>query len=123
MLLEVVALTRDVGVTSIPLVSRTRATLRSAEFGFFGVVRLHARADAPLLRGAAEGGVFVFVYKHATAQFQEILKQTKRAATKYAAQASFTLLPYIILWNSAIILTHNFSARSRSGSGGRGERT
>jgi hypothetical protein len=24
-------------VTSIPLVSRTRATLRSAEFGFFGV--------------------------------------------------------------------------------------
>jgi hypothetical protein len=25
-------------VTSEPLVSRTRATLRSAEFGFFGVV-------------------------------------------------------------------------------------
>jgi hypothetical protein len=25
-------------VTSMPLVSRTRATLRSAEFGFFGVV-------------------------------------------------------------------------------------
>jgi hypothetical protein len=24
-------------VTSIPLVNRTRATLRSAEFGFFGV--------------------------------------------------------------------------------------
>jgi hypothetical protein len=25
-------------VTSMPLVNRTRATLRSAEFGFFGVV-------------------------------------------------------------------------------------
>jgi hypothetical protein len=25
-------------VTSIPVVKRTRATLRSAEFGFFGVV-------------------------------------------------------------------------------------
>jgi hypothetical protein len=25
-------------VTSMPLVSRTRATLRNAEFGFFGVV-------------------------------------------------------------------------------------
>src|SRR5437660_4295205 len=47
-------------VTSIPFVSRTRATLRSAEFGFFGVVvytRVHTprfcgqlfRAGAPVL--------------------------------------------------------------------------
>jgi hypothetical protein len=37
----------------MPLVSRTRATLRSAEFGFFGVV---VRADAALLRGAPQRG-------------------------------------------------------------------
>ena len=33
-----VRLTNQMEVTSIPLVKRTRATLRSAEFGFFGVV-------------------------------------------------------------------------------------
>src|SRR5919202_3154413 len=33
-------------VTSIPLVSRTRATLRSAEFGFFGVV-VYTRVHTP----------------------------------------------------------------------------
>src|ERR687886_47191 len=43
-------------VTSIPLVSRTRATLRSAEFGFFGVVvytRVHTprRCGLPLSAG------------------------------------------------------------------------
>jgi len=37
MLLKVVADTRVYVVTSIPFVNRTRATLRSAEFGFFGV--------------------------------------------------------------------------------------
>ena len=37
-------------VTSMPVVRRTRATLRSAEFGFFGVVREHARAHAAALR-------------------------------------------------------------------------
>src|SRR5512144_3061992 len=39
-------------VTSIPLVSRTRATLRSAEFGFFGVV-VYTRVHTPRLCGAA----------------------------------------------------------------------
>src|SRR5579863_10753364 len=43
-------------LTSIPLVSRTRATLRSAEFGFLGVVvktRVHTprRWGAPLSAG------------------------------------------------------------------------
>ena len=37
-LLQVVSLAGDVAVTSMLFVSRTRATLRSAEFGFFGVV-------------------------------------------------------------------------------------
>ena len=49
-LLQVVALARDVAVTSMPPEIRTRATLRSAEFGFFGVV-VHARAHATALRG------------------------------------------------------------------------
>ena len=39
----------------MPEVSRTRATLRSAEFGFFGRGRVDARADAPTLRAALEG--------------------------------------------------------------------
>jgi len=39
-------------VTSIPLVSRTRATLRSAEFGFFGVV-VYTRVHTPRRWGAA----------------------------------------------------------------------
>src|SRR4051812_24998283 len=43
-------------VTSMPLVKRTRATLRSAEFGFFGVfvyTRVHTprRCGAPLSAG------------------------------------------------------------------------
>src|SRR6187455_776103 len=45
-------------VTSMPEVRRTRATLRSAEFGFFGVVvytRVHTprRCGAPLSAGVA----------------------------------------------------------------------
>src|SRR5215210_7640315 len=39
-------------VTSMPLVSRTRATLRSAEFGFFGVV-VYTRVHTPRFCGAA----------------------------------------------------------------------
>src|SRR3954451_3385272 len=39
-------------VTSIPLVSRTRATLRRAEFGFFGVV-VYTRVQTPRRWGAA----------------------------------------------------------------------
>src|SRR4051794_6837891 len=39
-------------VTSIPLVSRTRATLRSAEFGFFGVT-VYTRVHTPRRWGAA----------------------------------------------------------------------
>src|SRR5919197_3554954 len=39
-------------VTSIPLVSRTRATLRSAEFGFLGVV-VYTRVHTPRRCGAA----------------------------------------------------------------------
>src|SRR5204863_1129595 len=39
-------------VTSIVLVSRTRATLRSAEFGFFGVV-VYTRVQTPRRCGAA----------------------------------------------------------------------
>src|SRR4029450_13135766 len=38
--------------TSIPLVSRTRATLRSAEFGFFGVI-VYTRVHTPRRCGAA----------------------------------------------------------------------
>src|ERR1035438_1120594 len=37
-------------VTSIPLVSRTRATLRSAEFGFFGV-EVYTRVQTPRFCG------------------------------------------------------------------------
>src|SRR5215213_2119579 len=39
-------------VTSIPFVRRTRATLRSAEFGFFGVV-VYTRVHTPRRCGAA----------------------------------------------------------------------
>src|SRR6266508_155580 len=38
-------------VTSMPFVSRTRATLRSAEFGFFGVV-VYTRVHTPRFCGA-----------------------------------------------------------------------
>src|SRR5919202_685972 len=48
-------------VTSIPLVSRTRATLRSAEFGFLGVV-VYTRVHTPRRWGLPfSAGVFVFV--------------------------------------------------------------
>src|SRR5918997_3049810 len=39
-------------VTSMPLVRRTRATLRSAELGFFGVV-VYTRVQTPRRCGAA----------------------------------------------------------------------
>ena len=46
----------------MPFVSRTRATLRSAEFGFFGVT-CNARADAALLgRAARARAVFVLAF-------------------------------------------------------------
>jgi hypothetical protein len=44
----------------MPFVSRTRATLRRAEFGFLGVCVMTARADAALLRSAGERRVFTF---------------------------------------------------------------
>jgi len=47
-------------VTSIPLVSRTRATFRSAEFGFLGVTVL-TRVHTPRFWGQARNaGDFVF---------------------------------------------------------------
>ncbi|EQD65791.1 hypothetical protein B1A_08409, partial [mine drainage metagenome] len=39
-------------MTSYPLVSRTRQTLRSAEFGFFGVV-VYTRVQTPRFWGEA----------------------------------------------------------------------
>jgi hypothetical protein len=49
-------------VTSIPFVSRTRATFRSAEFGFFGVV-VYTRVQTPRFCGAPRrAGVFVFAF-------------------------------------------------------------
>src|ERR1051325_8801439 len=46
--------------TSMPFVSRTRATLRSAEFGFFGVI-VDTRVHTPRFCGApSSAGVFVF---------------------------------------------------------------
>src|SRR5215208_6140260 len=48
-------------VTSIPFVSRTRATLRRAEFGFFGVV-VYTRVQTPRFCGAPRrAGVFVLL--------------------------------------------------------------
>ena len=47
--------------TSIWLVSRTRATLRSAEFGFFGVV-VYTRVQTPRFCGAPlRAGVLTLV--------------------------------------------------------------
>ena len=44
----------------MPLVSRTRATLRSAEFGFLGVC-VYTRVQTPRFCGAPRrAGVFVF---------------------------------------------------------------
>src|SRR5436305_10958318 len=46
----------------MPLVRRTRAILRSAEFGFFGVV-VDTRVQTPRFCGApASAGVFVFAF-------------------------------------------------------------
>ena len=46
--------------TSMPFVSRTRAILRSAEFGFFGVI-VETRVQTPRFCGAPwSAGVFVF---------------------------------------------------------------
>ena len=46
----------------MPFVSRTRATLRSAEFGFFGVV-VYTRVQTPRFCGAPRSaGVFVFAF-------------------------------------------------------------
>src|SRR6185503_265328 len=46
--------------TSIPFVSRTRAILRSAEFGFLGVI-VDTRVQTPRFCGAPwSAGVFVF---------------------------------------------------------------
>ena len=50
MLLEVVTHARMYAVTSIPLVSRTRATLRRAEFGFLGV-EVKTRTHTPRFCG------------------------------------------------------------------------
>src|SRR5690349_1522775 len=48
-------------VTSMPLVRRTRATLRSAEFGFFGVL-VYTRVQTPRRWGAPfSAGVLVLV--------------------------------------------------------------
>src|SRR5438034_9159147 len=48
-------------VTSMPLVRRTRATLRSAEFGFFGVC-VKTRTQTPRFCGLfCSAGLFVFV--------------------------------------------------------------
>jgi hypothetical protein len=47
--------------TSIPFVRRTRATFRSAEFGFFGVV-VYTRVQTPRFCGAPRrAGVFALV--------------------------------------------------------------
>src|SRR5215211_6030377 len=49
-------------VTSIPFVSRTRATLRRAEFGFFGVF-VYTRVHTPRFCGAPRrAGVLVLVF-------------------------------------------------------------
>src|SRR5205085_11792874 len=48
-------------VTSMPLVSRTRATLRSAEFGFFGVW-VNTRTQTPRFCGLfCSAGLFVLL--------------------------------------------------------------
>ena len=48
-------------VTSIPLVSRTRATFRSAEFGFFGVC-VKTRTQTPRFCGLfCSAGLFVLL--------------------------------------------------------------
>jgi hypothetical protein len=46
----------------MPFVSRTRATFRSAEFGFLGVV-VYTRVQTPRFCGAPRrAGVFVFTF-------------------------------------------------------------
>jgi hypothetical protein len=48
-------------VTSIPFVNRTRATLRSAEFGFFGVC-VNTRTQTPRFCGLTwSAGLLVLV--------------------------------------------------------------
>ena len=62
MLLQVVALAGDVRPDLHPFVRRTRATFRSAEFGFFGVV-VYTRVQTPRFCGAPRSaGVFTFAF-------------------------------------------------------------
>jgi hypothetical protein len=49
-------------VTSIPLVNRTRATLRSAEFGFFGVW-VYTRVQTPRFCGHPSSAGLAVLYR------------------------------------------------------------
>ena len=71
----------------MPVVSRTRATLRSAEFGFFGVVRVHAGADAPSLGRALEGGGLGLVGLGAPALADQLLDRGHLAPRTAGAAA------------------------------------
>src|SRR5437763_9638395 len=56
MLLEVVALARDVGADLLPVRQPDARDLPQRRVRLAGGVRVHARADAPLLRRAGERG-------------------------------------------------------------------
>src|SRR5215216_2407426 len=83
-------------VTSIPLVSRTRATLRSAEFGFFGVV-VYTRVHTPRRCGAATfflrplpdfrpgvASFFVFGFRHLRTSWEVVGIRRERVAVALA---------------------------------------
>jgi hypothetical protein len=56
-------------VTSIPLVSRTRATFRNAEFGFLGVV-VYTRVQTPRFCGHACNAGLAVLYRGTSRPFR-----------------------------------------------------
>src|SRR3954464_12746286 len=87
-------------VTSIVLVSRTRATLRSAEFGFFGVV-VYTRVHTPRRCGAATrflrplpdfrpgvASFFVFGFRPLRTSWEVVGIRRERVAARYAVASS-----------------------------------
>src|SRR3982751_6569229 len=93
-------------VTSIPLVRRTRQTLRSAEFGFFGVV-VYTRVQTPRRCGAATfflrplpdfrpgvASFLVFGWRPLRTSWEVVGMRPGRRAVAFGAPGSLTAAPW-----------------------------
>src|SRR3954452_11373803 len=93
-------------VTSMPLVSRTRQTLRRAEFGFFGVV-VYTRVHTPRFCGAATfflrplpdlrpgvASFLVFGWRPLRTSWEVVGMRPGRIAVAFGAPGSLTAAPW-----------------------------